>query len=249
MNDNIYTNCKTGDLIVIGSEGFGPQILKTLCNTEYNHSTIVVRLDCSKLPEIKIVKTGGTLFFLEIEKKIDTFNYILIEPGYTNHIVLKLELKNEYYNLEFESELKNILDSLCVYVKFKNNTVINLNKYSKKNNLFTPCKRLIHPVICSELVLGIYTKLLKIQKYDNKIMYLPHHFSTDSWDTYFIKSIIYKNIPNTYNYFFIYLIFFIIIIGILFIINPRYTLFLLLVLVFFIFLFSIFYNYNWRRYF
>ena len=242
---NLLHNFKTGDILLNDTIGISSTILKTFLNNNIKHSCIIIRLDISQLPNLKIVYTGGTPFLFEISHCKNKIQYYLTNDKYINHSVYKLELNPELYTTEFEKELQNIISQFCNYIIINNKTI---NLHSNKPNIILYKSNnitVIYP-ICSELTFGIYNRLLNIQS--TKYIYYPYDFYySDNLGSYFKKSIVYTdNLQTYYNLYTIVIIVFLILIC-LYIYNTQIFIFILLFIIFLCIGFLIFYTLCWKK--
>jgi len=208
----LFDSFKTGDLLLNSSTGAFATVVQYVTFSDYNHSTVTVRIDMSYLPKIKIVREGGKLFLIELIKDIKFPKLILWESQYINKKVERFPLKDKYYTKEFEQNLTHFLNIHCVLLRFINKPDIYVEKNPessqlkhkfqlRRNNLPTAiCS------ICSELTASIYLTCLpeetKNRKYE-PYLYLPRTYSNKKhrFNHLFEQGIIVysNNINNNYS--------------------------------------------------
>ena len=155
---NSFSEIRTGDLLLVSDYSPLAPIGRFLTSSEYNHSTVAVRLDTSVLPEIKL-SAGGELFIFE---KIAFRSVLLKEiPDYSKaNKILRLPLKAEYYTKDFEDKLTNFLNSTCKSIQYKNKEF----KIQRKDKDY-PVRS--HPqifdILCSEISFSLYYATLDLK--------------------------------------------------------------------------------------
>ena len=160
-------NIKTGDLILESDKSSIAPYIRFITFCEYNHCTVAIRLDTSKLPEMEIVRTGGTLFVLEPRYVgISILDCIKEKQNFDNDIkTLILPLKDKLYTSEFVKHVKNFIVVNCEYliyenkpVKILNNKNIDKQKYIRRSNDLFYSK--LANILCSERIGSLYYRSL-----------------------------------------------------------------------------------------
>jgi hypothetical protein len=179
-----YSQFRTGDLYVNSSDGLLASVIKHITFSDYNHTTLCIRLDPSYFPKIKIVRDGGKMFILELIKSLKYPKMYLRESRYTNFKLLRFPLKDIYYTSDFVNRLTRFIESNCVKIELydwttyeiqQDNNIINDFKL-RKSNLATSIGS-----ICSELTYSVYKYCLpSIVKDINKTLLIPGHYTENN---------------------------------------------------------------------
>jgi hypothetical protein len=131
-----HEKIKTGDLILESDEGAIAPFIKVLTFSNYNHCTVGIRLDITKLPEIKVVRTGGVLFVLE--PKLHKFwiaDSLKSKADFkADYSTLIYPLKDELYTSEFEHHVTNYLYNNCKYIVYNGKQINIKEKYNENYN-------------------------------------------------------------------------------------------------------------------
>lgn len=183
---------KTGDLCISRTSGKYASFIRGVTNSDYNHSCVAIRIDSSKLPNIKLVKTGGTLLFIEGQNLI-TDNRRLTTNFMDNEKIVRLNLKDEYYTPDFEqkvleliyTDIKEVIiePDKSIKIRIPNNFKSDIHK----NDKYQPIKKL--RILCSEYSANFYH--ITLNDYIDKRIKYPLLFTPNN----FIKS---ENNPYYY---------------------------------------------------
>jgi hypothetical protein len=206
MSHYDWWKVETGDIILMSSITTFSVIVRWSNATDFNHCSIAVRIDENKLPEVKIVKTGGTLCAIEFNGD-DYKNVLTGEIHHGNRLVVLNDmlskykrisvrkLKNEHYTEGFVERAKNFILKYC--------------KHKVKIDMLTPALNSVfglelkddnsdqHPVFCSELTSKFYGDIINGSIKTNYKNLLPHHFVGSKYNHLFDSDVIdIKNEPH-----------------------------------------------------
>ena len=119
-----YDQIQTGDVVLLSSITTFAIIVKWTNFTEFNHVAVAVRIRSEKLPEIKVVKTGGTLCLIEFNG--DDFKNVLTgQIHHGNRLVLLDDIIAKYkrisyrrlhhlhYSSNFNNKIKDFIKKYC----------------------------------------------------------------------------------------------------------------------------------------
>jgi hypothetical protein len=218
-----WDSFKTGDLCISKTSGKYASFIRGVTNSNYNHSCVAIRIDTTKLPEIKILRTGGALLFIEGQNLIHD-NRRLTVNFMQNEKVLKLSLDDKYYTSEFEekvlellyTDIKEIILELDKpkKVKIPNGFNSESHRFDKKQSI----RKL--RVLCSEYSANFYNITLNSHLDKNPVLpqlFTPENFLNQSKNPYYklfnSQTLVYD--ANVSNYDGLKLIFYIILIIIL----------------------------------
>jgi hypothetical protein len=188
-----WDHFKTGDLCINKTYGKFASFIRGFTISEYNHSCTAIRLDPSILPEIKIVRTGGVLLFLEIDrlKEYESGTRKLRTNFMDQEKVIRLPLKDEYYTKEFEQNIQEL-----IYMNVNRIEIImNEHQFVKKpenfkSDIMKNGRNGIPKVdtVCSEISADFYN--ITLNKHINKnikpaLVFVPQTFRTPKGNPYF----------------------------------------------------------------
>ena len=244
---------RTGDLYVNSSDRILASIIKHTTFSDYNHTTLCIRLDPLQLPKIKIVRDGGKMCILEIMMDLKYPKIYLCESKYNNFKLLRFPLKDEYYTSDFVNRLTKFIELNCVKVELLNNNSYKIQTPNISNDFKLRRPELATSIasVWSELTYSVYKYCLpNVVKNNNKTILLPAHYtennSTNPLNNLFENKIQIKNediYNNSYNVI-LPLIFIILLFAALLYYKTNIFLILILILLSIWLLFVIYYKYQ-----
>jgi hypothetical protein len=110
------SNIETGDLLLVSFANIAGYLIRFITLSEFHHTALAIRIDENYLPNIKVVRTGGSLYILDYYyTKTDSKIYYLIlktinyGEGYHHSIYRKL--KNIYKTPDFYQNCVDYINS------------------------------------------------------------------------------------------------------------------------------------------
>jgi hypothetical protein len=207
MEISKYDDIQTGDVVLLSSITTFSVVVRWGVGSEFNHVGICIRIDPSKLPEIKIKKNKGLLCILEFNG--DDFSSVLTgKIQYGNRLsklsdviekykrVAYRRLNHIHYTFDFKEKIRKFLIKYCYD--------------SSPMDLVTPALNAMlglelkqddtdyHPTFCSELSAKFYGDLIPGSIKTNYKNLLPHHFVGKKYDHLFESKTI--DVKNEYHY-------------------------------------------------
>lgn len=231
-----FSSFKTGDLCVTKTLGKFASLIRTITISNYNHVTVAIRIDPAFLPQLKIVRTGGILLFLEKSKNPENgeIQRVIRINAMMNIKTLRFPLKDEHYTEDFEKRVENLLYLTAFKVEPRIKEYIKIQKPEG----FTSDLKLVDrsvPIpqiqnVCSENTADFYSNTLQ-DKIDKNVVpavvFVPHTFIGSKGNPYYglfdPAEVIYDvNPTNDYWWELIIVILFIIVILILLYYGARF---------------------------
>lgn len=188
---SFWDKFKTGDLCINKTYGKFASLIRGITISSINHSCVAIRLDESKLPEIKIVKIGGVLLFLEIDRLYESGTRKLRTNFMDHEKVYRIPLKEQYYTPEFEQNILELIYSNVNRIEI----VMDDNQFVKKpenfkSDIMKNGRYGIPKVdtVCSEISADFYNITLN-KHIDKKIkpavVFVPQTFRTPKGNPYY----------------------------------------------------------------
>lgn len=190
---SFWDKFKTGDLCINRTHGKFASFIRGISISEYNHASIAIRIDEKYLPKLKIVRTGGTLLFMEKDRFPDTNELGRnLRTHFMEHIkILRFPLKNKLYTDEFKNRLEIFLHHKAVNVEIIKGQKILIHKDKDLDTQIFKYSRL-QPIpkietVCSELSADFYSVVFH-DKIDKNItpalVFSPQTFLTSNGNPY-----------------------------------------------------------------
>ena len=223
-----FNSFRTGDLCISKTLGKFASLIRGITISDYNHVCVAIRIDPLFLPQLKIIRTGGVLLFLEKSKNPENgeIQRVIRVNTMLNMKVLRLPLKDQNYTKEFEQRITELLylTAFQVEVRVKEYTKIqqpeNFIPTINIINRITPIPK-IHNV-CSENTAELYLNTLPDAIDKNVVpvvIFVPQTFLGSAGNPYYDlfddREIIYDTTP-TNDYWWELIIVLIILMGLIF---------------------------------
>lgn len=183
-------NLSTGDILIYSKNAFFSGITKIFSLSNYDHVSIVIRLDSEYLPKIKILKDSGDLYLLESNTKL----YNLTHPTYQFKIkkyhnnegnqIFYRKIHQKYKTEIFYQKIKDYIKSNAteIYIgnqilkitdiidsRLDNISPINIQNSNWYNNYVSG--------FCSSLALGFYNYILGLGLTDTKALPRDYYYN------------------------------------------------------------------------
>ncbi len=223
----MYDDLSTGDILIYSCSNYFSNVVKLITSSEYNHVTIVLRLDSSCFPKIKILKDGGDLFVLESITNLlnlfpETYTFKIKKLDINYSKIMYRKLKNIYKTPNFYTKLINYLQSNVVEIHDSNKIVKDIKVIDSSNEKIIPIpienSRYLNnytSAFCSNLSMGFYNSTLNLNI--EIFNYYPGDFLNHKLDYIFESPKLLEDQSYDYNIFlFIFTIILIIILLIYF---------------------------------
>lgn len=189
-----FDDIRTGDVVLMSSATPMSVIVRWGVFSDYNHSAVAVRIDMQQLPDIKIVRTGGTLCLVEFNGD-DYVNLLTGEIHHGNRLVqmdpmikkyrrIAIRHLHEYHYTEsFVMRLRNFIFRYCRHKTDVQLAIPALNSifaFDMPNDNSDN-----HPAFCSELSAKLYGDIISNSIQENYKKFLPHHFASNKYNHLF----------------------------------------------------------------
>jgi len=227
-------NLSTGDILIYSGNNFFQNAVKIIAMSKYNHVSVVIRIDESSLPDIKILPDGGNLYTLDTKANL----LDVLAPPYGFKLkkfdgsakIFYRKIHNKYKTPEFYQKIANCIKKYTQYI-YENDKVLNKIRNIFGSNSENPELLINHngfiesyrASFCSSMTLSFYNYILNLNL--SNTVTLPGHFITDSYNHIFDNSIILDNTSNnssTLSIITIILVLLIILIAIYFYVRKRW---------------------------
>lgn len=203
-----FSSFKTGDLCIARTLGKFASLIRGITISDYNHVTVAIRIDPRILPQLKIVRTGGALLFLEKSKNPENgeIQRVARINAMMNMKVLRLPLKDELYTEEFQEKIKELLYLTAFKVELKLKEYIKIEKPSNFESTMNVINRSV-PIpkinnVCSENTAEFYLNTLPDAIDKNitpAIVFVPQTFLGSTGNPYYnlfnSEEIVYEDNP------------------------------------------------------
>ena len=196
---------QTGDVLLMSSITPFAILVKWTLASEYNHIAVAVRIDDSRLPDIKVVKKGGRLCLIEFNG--DDYQNILTDQIHHGNRLVDLDdlwskykklaimrLNPIYYNKKFEKMTEIFIMENCLSVCKMDICqpilcVLGIGENKTRET----------PKFCSELVSKYYQTLIPGSIQDPS-KWLPSHFgryNKDLGELFMGEEVVIKDEPHS----------------------------------------------------
>jgi len=201
----MYGELSTGDILIYSSSDYFSNITKLITWSEYNHVAIVLRIDSTHLPQIKILENGGDLFILESITNLlnlfpNKFTFKIKKMDINSCKIMYRKIRETHKTTNFYIRLINYIQSNVVEIH-KSDKIINDVKVIGSNNdkiipIPTHESNNYTSAYCSNLSMGFYNYTLNLNILD--FNYYPRDFLDPKLDYIFESSKLLED--QSYNY-------------------------------------------------
>jgi hypothetical protein len=206
-------NVKTGDLLLFQYSNFGSYFIKLAIGSKFNHLAMVVCIDPEKLPDIKIIQSGGIICSLENDLKYFEENskqqYLILKKINLkeNKTFTYRSIDGKYCTQYFFDKCSNFIKSNVfeyldeTRVKIKNvirSDRSDISPVTLKNVFYIPRNREKN---CSELIYSLYYYSYPEIFKRKHFFYTPTHFLEPEMKDIFGKQITIVDNYNSTNYY------------------------------------------------